>query len=138
MESQIYYRPEELQTAKYLEDRLGTYSSYARSLTRRDGEETSEGKSERPIPLLSAQEDILQLKDEEIIGFHRNLPPLRLKRMDWRNHPLLIKRRNIQAPKLTQLPPLTDIKLNANYPAHDLIDPDKMPEESDKDPKKGD
>jgi type IV secretion system protein VirD4 len=33
MESQIYYRPADLQTAKYLEDRLGVRSAFARSKT---------------------------------------------------------------------------------------------------------
>src|SRR5207245_10942734 len=42
MESQIYYRPADQQTAKYLEDRLGTMSAFARSTTSREGEETSE------------------------------------------------------------------------------------------------
>src|SRR2546426_11590877 len=72
MESQIYYRPTDLATARYLEERLGTYSAYAHSTTAREGAETSEGLSERPIPLLTAQE-ILQLKDDEDLGFHRRL-----------------------------------------------------------------
>src|SRR6266550_1751353 len=45
MESQIYYRPTDLATARYLEERLGTHSAYARSTTLRDGAETSEGLS---------------------------------------------------------------------------------------------
>ena len=49
---------------------------------------TSEGLAERPISLLTAQA-IAQLKDDEIIGFHRNLPPFRCRRMDWRRLPVL-------------------------------------------------
>ena len=90
MESQLYYRPTDLATACYLEERLGTYSAYAHSTTSREGAETSEGLAERPIPLLTAQ-DILQLTDTEIIGFHRHLPPFRLTRMDWRNEPRLAR-----------------------------------------------
>jgi type IV secretion system protein VirD4 len=69
MESQIYFRPTDLATAQYLEKRLGNTSAYTHSTTSREGEEASVGLSERPIPLLTAQ-DILQLTDEEIIGFH--------------------------------------------------------------------
>ena len=49
METQIYYRPADLQTAKYLEDRLGTRSAYARSKTvHHSHETTSEGLSRAP------------------------------------------------------------------------------------------
>ncbi len=130
MESQIYYRPADQQTAKYLEDRLGTMSAFAHSTTSRDGEETSEGQTERPIPLLASQE-IAQLSDEEMIGFHRHLPPMRLTRMDWRRHPLLHQRRNIPAPELQTLPQLEDIPLSriqsetVLFP-HGYIDPDMV------------
>src|SRR5229473_3957149 len=46
MESQIYYRPTDLATARYLEERLGTHSAFARSTTSKEGTETSEGLSE--------------------------------------------------------------------------------------------
>jgi type IV secretion system protein VirD4 len=108
MESQIYYSPTDLATSEYLERRLGSRSAYAHSTTERGGEETSSGLSERPIPLLSAQ-DILQLKEEEIIGFHRRLPPFRLSRIDWRKHPLLQQRRKMAAPQLSALPQLAGI-----------------------------
>jgi len=130
MESQIYYRPADQQTAKYLEDRLGTMSGFAYSTTSRDGEETSEGQTERPIPLLASQE-IAQLSDEEIIGFHRHLPPMRLMRMDWRRHPTLSQRQSIPSPQLSALPQLEDITLSSiqsetvRYP-HDYIDPDMV------------
>ena len=109
-ETQLYYRPADQQTAKYLEDRLGTRSGFAHSTTLRDGEETCVGETERPIPLLASQE-IAQLTDEEIIGFHRHLPPFRLIRMDWRKHPLLQPRRNISPPQLHPLPQLVDMPL---------------------------
>src|SRR5436190_14640449 len=86
METQLYYRPTDLATARYLEERLGTYSAYAHSTTSKEGSEISEGQTERPIPLLTAQE-ILQLSDEEVISFHRRLPPFRIRRIDWRHHP---------------------------------------------------
>ena len=127
MESQIYYRPTDLATAKYLEERLGSQSAYAHSMTSREGTETSEGLSERPVPLLAAQE-ILQLKDEEIIGFHRNLPPLKMKRIDWRTYPLFKQRRNIPAPQLSSLPDLAEIPLRQGqkHVSDAYIDPDAL------------
>jgi type IV secretion system protein VirD4 len=71
MDSQLFYRPTDIQTAKYLEERIGNVSAYARSQTLHRGDETSEGRSERPIPLLSSQ-DIALLSDEQVIAFHRN------------------------------------------------------------------
>ena len=110
MDSQLSYRPTDLTTATYLEQRLGSASAYAHSYTLKDGEEIGEGRVERPIPLLSAQQ-ILQLPDEEILAFHRKLPPLRLTRMDWREHPDLTKRRSLAPPQLPTLPPVPDFTL---------------------------
>jgi len=108
MESQMYYRPTDLATAQYLEVRCGKQSAYAHSTTERGGAETSEGLTEQSIPLLTSQ-DILQQGHEEIICFHRHLPPFRMRRMDWRQHPTLKQRRNIPAPQLPTLPPIADI-----------------------------
>ena len=108
METHLYYRPADLATAEHIERCLGRQSAYAHSTTLREGEETSQGLSEQGIPLLTSQE-IRQLKDEEIIGFHRNLPPFRMKRVDWRHHSALHQRRSIPAPHLPTLPRLADI-----------------------------
>jgi type IV secretory pathway TraG/TraD family ATPase VirD4 len=105
METQLYYRPSGQKTADYLEHCLGRKSGYARSQTLKDGDETAQGKSEQGIPLMTAQE-IKMMKDEQIIGFHRRLPPFRMKRIDWRQHQALIKLRQIPVPHLTTLPPL--------------------------------
>ena len=128
MESQIYFRPTDLATAQYLEQRLGRKSAYGHSTTLREGEEVQEGLSEQSIPLLTTQ-DILQHSDEEIIGFHRHLPPMRLTRMDWRQHASLLKRRNIPAPKLYALPQIEDIPmgqaLTQNFrEPEEYVDPD--------------
>jgi type IV secretion system protein VirD4 len=110
-ESQIYYRPADLATAKYLEERLGSRSAYAHSTTEREGAETSQGHAERPIPLLTAQ-NILQMRDDKIIGFHRRLPPIRMTRVDWRRHQTLIQRKNRPVPELPLLPPLAEIPMS--------------------------
>jgi type IV secretory pathway TraG/TraD family ATPase VirD4 len=69
--------------------------------------ENSQALSEQGVPLMPSQ-DIKQLGDEEIIGFHRHLPPLRLKRMGWRRFPSLTQRQCIPAPELLALPQLED------------------------------
>jgi type IV secretion system protein VirD4 len=131
METQLYYRPADLTTAEYLERCLGRQSAYAHSQTRKDGEETSQGLSEQGIPLMTAQE-IRQMKDEEIIGFHRDLLPFMLKRMDWRNHPELQHRRSLPAPELPMLPPITDIpeqpeeSQTASTSPVEYINPDRL------------
>ena len=113
MESQIYYRPADLSTAQYLEDRLGTRSLYAHSVSLKEGAETAQGLTERPISLQTAQE-ITQLKDREIIGFYRHLPPFKLHRIDWRNHHTLQTRRTIPAPEVSQLSSVPDIPPSPN------------------------
>ena len=126
METQIYYRPADLETADYLEHSLGRHSEYAHSQTKRQGTEQSSGLVEQAVPLATAQE-IRQMRDEDIIAFHRNLPPMRLKRLDWRNHSLLLQRHNMHCPPLTELPPLTALQLRHTDPlSEDIIDPDSL------------
>jgi type IV secretion system protein VirD4 len=107
MESRIFYRPNDQETAEYLERCLGRKSDFAHSQTIRDGEQTSEGRMEQGIPLLTAQE-IEQLADEDIIGFHRQLPPFLGTRMDWRRFPLLKERQAMPPPELFPLPDLAE------------------------------
>src|SRR3989440_12658511 len=126
METQIYYRPSGQKTADYLEHCLGRKSGYARSQTLKEGEETSQGKSEQGIPLMTAT-DIKQMKDEQIIGFHRRLPPFKMKRIDWRQHQALIKLRQLPAPHLFFLPPVAaipEVPLESAHMTNGYIDPD--------------
>lgn len=130
MESQIYYRPSNQETADYLEHCLGRVSAFAHSHTVREGAETSQGLSEQGVPLMTSQE-IKQLRDDEIIGFHRRLPPFQINRVDWRQHPLFIQRRQIPAPKLSPLPQLADMPLTNGLTHSDermqgYIDPDDL------------
>ena len=109
-DSQIFYRPVNLATAEYLEKRIGTVSAFAKSMSYRDGEEVGEGRAERPIALLSAQ-DILQLPETDVLAFHTGMPPLRLTRMDWRQHPELVQRHDLAPPDLPVLPPVPETSL---------------------------
>ena len=52
MESQLYYRPTDVATARYVEERCGRRSAYAHQTTEH-GSHTSEGRSEQAIPLLA-------------------------------------------------------------------------------------
>jgi type IV secretion system protein VirD4 len=128
MDSQIYYRPSDLTTATYLEERLGRHSEYARSHTSREGGGESEGLSEQAIPLLTAWE-VQRLRDEEIIGFHRLLPPFKARRMDWREHKILKSRHGLPPPPLPVLPPIskkapTTIWESTRF-ASSFVDPDE-------------
>jgi type IV secretion system protein VirD4 len=125
MESQIYYRPSNHETASYLERTLGRTSGYAHSQTERDGERLAQGLSEQGVPLLTAQ-DLSQIRDEDIIGFHRRLPPFRAHRMDWRRFPALAQRRKIPPPRLPALPALKPQATQEERHASAYIDPDGL------------
>jgi type IV secretory pathway TraG/TraD family ATPase VirD4 len=107
MDSQVYYRQASQETAEYLQRSLGYRSGFAHSHTMHEGVETSEGQVEQAVALMTAQE-IKQMRDDEIIGFHRNLPPFKARRMDWRGFPLLIERRSLPPPQLSALPSLDE------------------------------
>jgi type IV secretion system protein VirD4 len=112
-DTQIYYRPNDQDTAEFIERCLGRKSDYARSTNSHEGHQTGEGQSETGVPVLSAW-DIKQLRDTDIIGFHRNLPPFRAARMDWRLFPVLKDRRAIPPPKLHALPRLETLLTQGN------------------------
>jgi type IV secretion system protein VirD4 len=124
MESQLYYRPTDIATARYVEERCGRRSAYAHHSNAQQGGHTSEGKSEQAVPLLSAH-DFLRFKDHEVIGFHRSLPPFKLARMDWRQHSILQKRRTVPAPELPTLAPLANLPVLHSVSRSHYVDPDR-------------
>ena len=130
METQIYHRTNDFFTAQYLQDRCGDKSGYARSTTLREGREggvKSIGAAERGVPLVTAQE-VMKLKDHEMIVFHRNLPPFKIRRVEWWRHPIFRHRRNMAAPALSWLPPVPEIPTQVQQQpfrfAQEYIDPD--------------
>jgi type IV secretion system protein VirD4 len=126
METQLYYRPSGQKTADYLEHCLGRKSGYARSQTLKDGDETTQGRAEQGVPLLTATE-IKQMKDREIIGFHRRLPPFRMRRVDWRHDQDFLQKRQLPAPRLPMLPPLEEYPLTAQQVLDNgYVDPDML------------
>ena len=104
VESQLYYRPSNQETAEYLERCLGRKSGFATSQTTHEGASASEGLSEQGM---TAQE-IKQMGDGDVNGFHRRLPPFHSKCMDWRRFGELAKRRRLAAPRLRVPPGLRD------------------------------
>ena len=129
MESKIYYRPSNYETASYLERALGRHSEYAHSQTAREGTKLSQGLTEQAVPLMTSQE-VSQMRDEDIIGFHRRLPAFRAKRMDWRRFPTLSQRQRIPPPTLSVLPQIVSSGWSA-IPAY--IDPDAIGTDPDED-----
>jgi type IV secretory pathway TraG/TraD family ATPase VirD4 len=128
MESIVYYRPAtgNRSTGKYLEDTLGERSGFAHSETEHDGERSSESKSERAIPLLSAW-DIQRMGDSEIIGLHRDIPPFRQTRMNYLNFPQLLRRSKIPPPpvhRLPEVPDIQDIPAESHLHIPEFFDPD--------------
>lgn len=94
-----------------------------RVLFGRDGAEAASGLSEQAVPLRTAQE-IMQLGDTEVIGFHRSLPPFPAKRIDWRNFPDLTRRRALPAPGVPALPPIPDPPVSPVGESLSFVDPD--------------
>jgi hypothetical protein len=84
------------------------------------------------VPLLTAQE-IKQLGDEDVIGFHRRLPPFQARRMDWRHFGELKARQRLPVPALPTLPVLSRIPSPAwqGYEpvASPYFDPDALQED---------
>ena len=107
----IFYRPNDKSTAEYMEQPLGRKSGFASSHQERKGDDsTSEGRSEQAVPLMTAQE-IKQMEDEDIIITHRNLPPIRAYRMDWRDFPELAARRSLEPILVKPIPDLPPISV---------------------------
>ncbi len=124
METQLYYRPTDQATAQYLETRLGRRSAYAHTTTDQKNGHSSESQSEQAVPLLTAQ-DVQRLKDEEVICFHRALPPFKLQRMDWRQHPILQKRRSAPAPELPPLAAQADLPMQYGATRPHYVSPNR-------------
>jgi hypothetical protein len=96
-------------------------------IAKQEGTEASQGLSEQGIPLMTAQE-IKQMPDEGIMGFHRQLPPFRATRMDWRHFPVLTERQAMPPPELSMLPdlaePLPALRPQSNGQLNGFINPD--------------
>jgi hypothetical protein len=127
MRTQLYYPPDNLQTAKYLEERLGRRSEFARSESKREGGGETQGLSEQAVPVLTAWQIQHELNDDQIIGFHGRRPPFQGRRLMPGHFPLLEKRRCLRPPALHPLPPLTPIaRHHLQTPSADGADDDPI------------
>lgn len=119
LRTQIYHRQDDLDTALYLEKRLGSTSGFAHSKTEHEGG-TSQGESEQRIPLLSAQYIMYDMPDDEIIGFHGRRPFLanRIPPLTQRQHTLPLTLSPL--PPITQplTPPNGEIRLFPRFPRY--------------------
>jgi type IV secretion system protein VirD4 len=112
MDAKVLYRPNDYGTARDIAESLGYRSAFAHSQTLRDGEGASEGLSEQAVYVLTPRA-INELAPERVIVLFANRKPMWLKRMDWREYPLLEKRRALSPPPVAPLPPLTPIELRS-------------------------
>jgi type IV secretion system protein VirD4 len=120
MDTQIFYRQKGT-TAKYLEEEVGYRSAYSHSQSTREGGSQTQGESEQRVPLWTANQ-FKQMKDEDILVFHHNLPSFLARRMSWLEHPILRQRHAMRAPELSRLPLLTTLKLRSPFTATDVDD----------------
>ena len=113
MGAQIVYPPAagDHLAAEDLARALGDRSGFASSRTEYE-RGASTGESEQRIPLMSPQE-LKLLDDEEVIGFRNKLRPFRLRRLDWRRFPELVKRASMKPPVVPNLPA---IQVQHQYP----------------------
>jgi type IV secretion system protein VirD4 len=120
MDTQIFYRQKRT-TARYLEEELGRRSAYSHSQSRRKGGYETQGIAEQGIALMTANQ-IKQMRDEDILVFHHNLPPFRARRMNWLEHRVLRDRQGMRPPTVSPLPPLTPIAIRTPVTARDTDD----------------
>ena len=109
-DAKVFYRQSEYETAKDIAESVGYRSGFARSQTLRDGQAATEGLSEQAVHVITPR-DINELALDQVIVRFSNRKPMWLKRMDWREYPLLGERRAMAPPEVRPLPPLTPIIL---------------------------
>jgi type IV secretion system protein VirD4 len=108
MGAKVFFRPEDYATAKSISETLGLMSGYSHSQTMREGEVSSESRSEQGMPVLTVRE-LMELGDRDIIFFYKNLKPGRGIRLEYWGSTELEKRREIPPPPVNELPPVEDI-----------------------------
>src|SRR5918911_1196925 len=110
MAAKVFFHQNDPATAKYIEELAGSMSGYSHSETLREGEVSSEGRSETAVALFPIR-DAMELEKEDILFFVDNLKPGRGKSMAPWHSPLLEKRQAIEPPPVNELPPVPEIVL---------------------------
>jgi hypothetical protein len=57
----------------------------------------------------------MQLKDEKIIVWHADLPPIKMQRLDWRRYAIFREKHSLPPPKLQPLPEVPKLNLELNH-----------------------
>jgi type IV secretory pathway TraG/TraD family ATPase VirD4 len=105
--SHLYYQPFSYKTAAELAQWLGYTSGFAQSTSTHGDIETSQGLSEREVPVLSADE-IRLIGEDAVLGFQPGIRPFLARRMDWHRFGVLTHRTAMKPPPLSVLPSLPD------------------------------
>ena len=108
MDTHIFLRPNDQDTARSIEEWLGRGSKYAHSISFREGNEASEGLSEQATPVMTARA-LMEMNDKYTLIFHRDFPPMKVLRLKWWQSPMLRKRHGLTQPELPALPSVPDI-----------------------------
>ncbi len=130
MDTKEFFRPNDKNIAKEIEDWLGKGSKFADTLNIRQGNELfSESLSEQAIPVMSAT-DIMEMNDKYVIVKHREFKPMKLHRLKWFESDMLKKRVGLKPPVLPELPhipPLPEIALKETTNTDiRFVDPDEV------------
>src|SRR5918911_1598498 len=107
MAAKVFFHQNDPATAKHIEELAGSMSGYSHSETIRDGEVSSEGRSETAVPLFPIR-DSMELEKEDILFFVDNHKPARGKSMAPWHYPILEQRRAIEPPPVKELPPVSE------------------------------
>jgi type IV secretory pathway TraG/TraD family ATPase VirD4 len=105
--TQLVFCQADFATAQHYSIRMGDTSGYAHSESEHEGQTTSTGKSERPIPVMSPQ-DFMAMDKGELVCFSLEHKPIRLKSMNAKRHLQLKKRLGMKPPPLAPVHPLAD------------------------------
>jgi len=132
-DTQMFYRPNLLQTARYIEERLGRRSGFATSQTRYGDKEGSEGLSEQSIAVME-REEIMRMPPGATLVFHRDHRAMQLTQIVYSRYPVLAKWAATPAPPVKKLAPLEERELRTTpllppeHPGADdeLINPDDL------------
>jgi len=105
MDTSVYYRPTDLETARFLEERVGTSMAVALGVSQGQAGGWTQSRSERSVPLQATHETFTMAEDGAV-AFVGNLPPIRMQRGDWREDEDLEHRHGLAVPSLPELPAL--------------------------------
>lgn len=131
MDTHVFLRPNDQDTARSIEEWLGRGSKFAHSINFREGEERSEALSEQAIPVMTARA-LMEMNDTYALVFHRDFPPMKVYRLKWWQSDMLRKRHSLPVPQLPALPEVEVIQTSSVQTTNSspsekwYIDPDEI------------